>query len=789
MFGGRRWSARAVARPRTTLTLAVLVVLLSAPGLTRLELQTDGHALVPPEAPVVAADARARDTFDLRDPLLVVIETDHPDGVWNTATLGRVVRLQEALAALPELGADHVVSLASETSPRRDPTTRRFRRLLEPFPTTAAELGQTARDVEAIDPLLGTLLSYDRRATALLVGVPRPEDGAGVDRRALYHQIAALAAAESDERDRISVVGAPAAEALLGEHVLADLKLLVPLSLAVIGGVLWLAGGWGAAMVGLIKVGAAQIFTFGIIGWSGQPIYLTTAILPILLTTVGLSDEIHLVGRFRRRGPDEAPTSALGKALDELVRPITLTSLTSAAGFASFLLSDIAPVRHFGLFAAVGVLFCLFWALTATPALLVLRPSWVPARPRHSGPSGFERLAQRLAGAPGRLVLAGAAGALALLVVGLPRLTVQDGWIDNFAPDSDLRTATDRLDRRFGGSHVLRAVVTFEPPPGTEAPRVGPAQGPLLASDAMFALDAFEKGLAARPEVGAVLGLPSQLATTSFLYSDQMASERRIDRDPAWLYLLTRRIGFTRGDARRRELVDDDFSQAALTLLLPRANYRSTAELMAAGEALAERHLTPVHGRLEWAGDVAVSQTMIPALVRGQLWSLGFALGANLLLLAWAYRSLAAGAAATAPALVAVAITFGLMGATGLTLGVASSVFAAVTLGIGVDYGIHFLERMRAAPAGTDAGAWAVAEAGPAILTDSLAISLGFGLLVASSVPPNRTLGMLVATGLILAALTTVLGGRWLARGRTRVTPIRQTGIDGLVGLPAGEPG
>jgi predicted RND superfamily exporter protein len=769
-----------------------------APGLARLELSTDGHALVPPSAPVVAIDRQARETFGLRDPLLVVIETDHPDGVFNAATLARVARLTEALAALPGVGPDHVVSLATEPSPRRDPATGRFRSLLAPRPWTSRELALVSADVEAIDPLLGTLLAFDRRATAILVGVPRPDEGAApVDRRALYHLVAGAARAEADALDRLSVVGAPAAEALLGEEVLADLRVLVPLSLLVIGVVLFATGGRSALLVGLVKVGAVQVFTFGLIGWTGQPIYLTTAILPVLLTTVGLSDEIHLVTRLRRRRLDEDPRAALGKALGELARPIGLTSLTSAAGFASFLGSDIPPVRHFGLFAACGVLFCLAWALTASVALLAFAPPTPAATGAAATPGGsstpaaggsLEWLARRLAAVPVRWATAGALALLALIVLGVPRLEVQDGWIANFAPGSELRTATERIDRRFAGTHLLRAVVRFETPPGTEAPRAGPAQGPLLDGNVMLALERFERALAARPEVGAVLGLPSQLAATSFLYSGQMENERRIDPSPSALFLFTRRIALSRGEARRRELVDDRFESAALTLLLPRANYRSTASLIAAARELEERHLRPAHGQLELAGDVAVSQVMIPAIVRGQLWSLGLALGANILLIAGAYRSWRAGVAATAPAALAMAATFGLMGATGVPLGVASSVFAAVTLGIGVDYGIHFLERLRAAGGGRDAGASAAREAGPAIVADALAIALGFGLLTVSSVPPNRTLGFLVAAGLVLSALATLVGHGRLLTVLARPRPKRPAAL-ALAVVSAGEAG
>ena len=141
------------------------------------------------------------------------------------------------------------------------------------------------------------------------------------------------------------------------------------------------------------------------------------------------------------------------------------------------------------------------------------------------------------------------------------------------------------------------------------------------------------------------------------------------------------------------------------------------------------------------------------------------------------FRSLRAGVACIAPSAVAVAWTFGTMGWLGIPLGVATSMFCAVTLGIGVDYGIHFFERFQESARAGDhpARPRASAAAGPSILIDSLAISLGFGLLAFSQVPTNRWLGLLVALALSSACLLTLTSsGALLAalhRRRARVQP------------------
>ena len=752
---GIRLGWRSADRPRTTLVLMLALVLAATPGLFRLRLATDGHSLVPPDDPAIAVDREARRHFGLRDPLLVVLDTGRPGGIYDAGVFERLAGLTRDLQALPGVGSDNVVSLATEHAPRFAPGSFEFQPLLAPPLRSPQRLAEIREDVESIDIFHGTLVSYDRRAAAILVGVPALGEG-GLDRAALYHRVAAATRPYATAGERISVVGAPAAEALLGESILRDLALLVPLALAVIAAVLWASCGrtW-AVMVGLAKLAAAEVFTLGLIGWSGQPVYLTTAILPVLLTTVGLSDEIHLLWCYRHRPPGEEPALALRRAFLEVGRPIILTSLTTAAGFLSFLTSSIRPVWSFGLFAGAGCLFCLLWALTGTPALIALRPrAIVPAAP--AAGDRLVRPALALSARP-RLVLPALVLVTAGLALGIPRLVVQDGWITNFAPESPLRRASERVDRLFAGTHELLVVLSFDPP-ADQVPVIPAARGPLLAGSTIAAVGRFERGLRARPEVGGVFGLSSQLLTTAYLWGGRREEARQIFDNPSWIYLHVRRIGNVRGVARRRELVDDGFRCTVVTVLLKAATFRQTAAVMAAVRDLERRELAPVHGRADLAGDVAVSQAMIPAIVRTQLGSLLLALAGNLLIVVLLFRSLRQGLVCIAPTAVAVAWTFGLMGWLGIPLGVATSMFCAVTLGIGVDYGIHFLERFRAAEAAGEPrpGRMAGAQAGPAILADTLAIALGFGLLAVSRMPADRRLGLLVAVGLASSCLLTL---------------------------------
>jgi predicted RND superfamily exporter protein len=100
------------------------------------------------------------------------------------------------------------------------------------------------------------------------------------------------------------------------------------------------------------------------------------------------------------------------------------------------------------------------------------------------------------------------------------------------------------------------------------------------------------------------------------------------------------------------------------------------------------------------------------------------------------------------------------MGWAGVPLGIATSMFCAISLGVAVDFSIHFVERYRErrAEGHPEPGRLAFVETGPGIAADALAVSLGFGLLAASRVPPNAHLGLLVAAALLSGCILNLVG-------------------------------
>jgi hypothetical protein len=716
-----------VAHPRTVLVLWAIVTIVPLGGLLRLRRETDGRAMAPRGDAAVRIDAEVRERFGLRDPLIVFFDTGRPNGIFDAGVLAAVAEVSDRIVAMPEFGRTQVMSLRTEARDRLFPGwSETYRDFLTPPPRTKRQLDEVREDLglPAARLYRGTIVTGDFSGTAIVVGVP--EHGQA-DREEIYRRIAAVAAPF-----HAVVVGAPAAEATLATYILRDIVLLVPLSMAVIALVLWRGTRrFAPVAIALVKVGACIAWSFAILGWIGVPVYLTVAIAPVVLAAMCIADEIHVLTRFQAllRERASSPAPPVLQTFHEMATPVLAATLTTCAGFLACLPSRIAPVQALGAVAAIGIAYSLAFTLCVTPALLVLLPGRLFARRDARADAIHATTAFALRHRTATFAVAGVVTLLA--IAGLSRLYIQDSWIDNFSRRAPFRRETDRVNERLFGVHRLVVHVSFA------------GAGAFTRPEVLRAIRDLETTLRARGDVGGVIGPSSQMETVADFW--------RIDRDDSETVL--RRFDFAPGQNRRQRVLADGFSEGAVTIFLKNANYRDTAAVMRAVRGEHARAIEPLGGSIRFAGDVAVSQSMIPSVVRNQVLSLPLALAGVFAIVVLLCGSVRLALYAILPVAVSGLWLLGLFGAAGIPLGVGTSMFFVIALGLGVDsHSIHLVIRYRQL---RDAGR-ALAEVTRPVVINTAAVAGGFGLMVFSSVPANRNLGLLIAAGLVLGAALTL---------------------------------
>jgi len=741
-------------RPRLVLLLFSLATAAVAAGLFRLEIRTDGSAIYPVGDPTVERTLRDRETFHDLETIILLISAK-PGGPPVASPAGfRFLRSSYLeLRRLPGVSLFGVHSLGDLVEPP-PPGTFRIVTPLDEVPDDPAAFAALVARVRAIPVTGGLFLSRDGLAAPVYIPVDK-----GADRREVIRQIESWRSSRANAPFELRITGPVAAEAELGEVVLRDLARLVPLMVAAVALLLWASLRTpGGVIIPLAQVVATLLWTLGLMGWAGVPVTLVTTILPVLLMAMAMTDEIYLLEGIRHRLAASPGAPGRGRLLTaaedsfvDLVSPLVLTSLTTAAGFYSFLNASMAPLRDLGLFVGTGLVLAMLFTFSLVPALMaVLPPGWLERRrggPPGSAAGGLAVPAwERLLTARARPLAIAGALLLLLALPGLFRLRVQDSWIDNFDPRSPLVTAERAFNQRFWGTYRFDVVLE------------GPGQDFFATPRGIALLEDFDRLAASAPRVGGRLGYLQFLEIAARARGQQpplsRLSAEETRRAAAVLEVLSLRLTL-------RQYATQDKSTARVRLFVPDADYARGRELRAFLErrlpALAARHGVRAHV----SGDVPVGLAVVGAIVGDQLRSIGWTAAMIVAMLLVAFRSPRRTAITVAPVLAALVLLFAVLGYGGIPLGIATSMFAALTLGAGVDFAVQYVHAYRRERAtGLDhaeAVPATLRTAGRGLLWNALVFAFGFSVLAFSAIKPNASLGFLLAAAMLVSYATTVV--------------------------------
>lgn len=739
--------AFAIKWPKTWLLAIALATAFFASGLGRLEVRTDGASLLPADNATVLQSLADSELFREADRVVILL-TSSEDGPAIASEQGlRVLRnLHSELAELEGVVADKVRSLTTLMDPSPGMSIVLIGNMLDEIPNDEASLADLMQRVSDSPHGRGLFLSEDGRAAAVYVPLV-----ADIDHALFVERITGWIKEHTPPDFDLQLTGPIVAEVTLGQVVVEDLAKLVPIVVLVIALLLFVTlGSIGSLCVAMAEVGIVLVWTLGAMGITGTPVTLVTTILPIVLLTMAVSDEIHLLDRVRAHlHTGQNPRTAIAHAMQDVARPIVLTSLTTSLSLLSFALTSLVPLQHFGIFAAAGVMLAMLLSFTLVPALVVVLPAslFKPLLPSRQASSKGRQL-RGFFGARSALL-----GCLlvALALPGLAHIEVSDSWIDNLESDSELVVATQEFDESFWGSYRYDIVLSSDERAFFQFPT------------GLGVIERVVKILRAAPHVG---GIVSHL--------DAHEVHAMVDSEPLPVSALPfEKVRRFSGNLMKIQLRVDlanyltsNGRSARIRMLIPDANFARTRELedylgRELPLALEGTGVTSHH-----SGDLPSAQAAVGTVVMNVIQSTGWSILGVALILMVALRSARSAIICMVPLLSGLALLIAAMGWLEIPLGIATGMVAALTIGVGIDFGLHAHHayiRARAAGEGhREALDSVLVQAGRPILWNTITLAVGLFVLGLSSLPPNRRLGILLSSSMVLSCAMCLVFLPWL---------------------------
>ncbi len=210
------------------------------------------------------------------------------------------------------------------------------------------------------------------------------------------------------------------------------------------------------------------------------------------------------------------------------------------------------------------------------------------------------------------------------------------------------------------------------------------------------------------------------------------------------------------------EEVDYDYQLANVRVTTDTGLYTDEKVVVEAAERYIREEFNAPGITAHLAGRVNVDYHWIKALGRGHFLGVALALVAVWLMAAVSFRSLVAGSLTLVPVSMAVLLVYAVMGSSGIYLGIGTSMFAAIAIGTSVDFAVHMLDRLIAlmrhqGQTLEQAFAALFPSTGRALLFNFIAVFLGFGVFVISKMPPLFKYGLLIALGVLVSFVVTLM--------------------------------
>ncbi|MEA2024644.1 MAG: MMPL family transporter [Actinomycetota bacterium] len=681
-----------VTHSRPIMAITALISLLSVAMLFRMSFNADVSSFALEGTEGGIAFLELQEKYDTADPINVIATLPDGETFRSKDGLATLVNLRDELLAV-----DGVATVATIV-PDEHPITG--------APITATDIS-TAPDqaVAALlteSPVTDLLLDESGQNTLMLV-IP-----AG-DATTLARTLADL---EPPDGVEITLSGNPVIFAGVLDIMSWFLLIIPPLEIALLIGMFFLTiGDLRLSALALFPAAVGALWTFGLIFGLGLEIDIVTLLVPIFVIVMGSADGLHFVTHFQETASESNSVSRVKSALSEVGVPMILTTISTAAGFLSLLVTDVSPIRQLGLFAAVGIGFAGLISFFSLPALMSRLTVKDRTQRAFLGPRVTTGLKTLVRSRIPAIVLTGVIVAFALVFI--PRLGVDSNQLFFFKDGDPIREAFEKTEEVFGGATPLAGEFVLEPSEGLEG----------IARIAGVSRE-FEE----LPGVRRVFSVADVAATLSPEELAQLASGG-----------VTLPLGkMVSADGLRFILFPSNFTTGDLEGWVAFAE--TTPEI---------RTLT---------GMPIIWDDISRLVLRAQMTSIIVAFILVALLLAVSYRNLRETLVALVPIALTIAAVLGFLAASGINLNLVTAVMSSIVIGVGIDYAIHFIAAINhARPGGGGYVLRAIDRAGRPIVANALGIAVAMTALWLSPLKIHPQISMVMWVAMITGALTALV--------------------------------
>ncbi|MDP3297290.1 MAG: MMPL family transporter [Thermodesulfovibrionia bacterium] len=745
-----------VNHPRLIVSLAVIITVAFMTQFPKITTDTNPKNMLPKTSDVRVWNDEVEKTFSLYEDMIVV-GIENEKGVLNKDTLGKIQRITDEILKIKGVAARDVNSFPTITNVTAEEGILKIAPLMTQTPKTDEEI-KTLQKMLFENPLfIDRIISKDGKTTAIYVPLEKGANG-----KVIADQLREIVKEEKGD-EKYYIAGDPVARDTFGAEMFKLMGIFSPISGMIMFIAIYLMFRNLSLAISMMMVAMISIIcSMGLLIGLGFPIHIMSSMSPVFLMAIA-TDSIHIFNEFYFRYREKRDKkAAIIETMNAVGRPVRYTALATAVGFGVLIFMHIIPVRVFGFGIAFGTIALRLLSFSFIPAVLTfIKEEKISKASSHEDIelSRTARVLRALGGfgthSPKATVFVGLV-ILVIAIIGTTKIVVNNNMVEWFKKNSDVRVADTVMNRALGGTSLGYVVAVAKEEDFIKTP------------EAMRYIESLQRELEKLSVVGKTSSVADYVKRINKVLHDD---DPKYDSVPDNKETIGQYIFLFSMSAKPSDLdnvVDYPFQKANIWVQLKTWDAQAMRSVIKVVEEYKKFH--PINMEFKPAGIAYFNLVWNDAVLWDMLRGFIVALIVVFVILVFNFRSIKWAIVGYAPLLFTILLIYGVVGFIGKDFDMPISVLSCLSLGMAVDFAIHFISRFKQRLAEisgtlktpnseliTDSLLWTVARPGKGIMRNAVLFASAFSVMMFAPLTPYITVGAFIVSMMLLSSLMTII--------------------------------
>lgn len=509
-----------------------------------------------------------------------------------------------------------------------------------------------------------------------------------------------------------------------------------------------------ATLISMIVVIIGVMWAFGILGLLQYEITVLTALIPPLIIVIGIPNCIFLINKYQQEVKKHGNQAlSLQRVISKIGNATLMTNVTTASGFATFIVTDSKLLKEFGIVASINIIGIFILSLLIIPIVYSFLSKPKTRHLRHLNKrwiDAFVNWMEHIVRNKRITVYVTSIVLLVLSIIGIYQINISGSPIEDMPKKEQFFKDIRFFEEEFDGIMPVEIVVDTKRPKG------------VLKPTTLKRMDQLGMAIEEIPELSKPVSAVNLIKYSKQAFYNGIPKYYQLPTAQENNFIMSMASKSSADGNLLKSFVDSTGQTARISTFMKDVKTSRMEEIEAKLQENINKLFPSDRYNVYMTGSALLFLKGTKYLVKNLILSLALAIGLIALFMAYLFRSFRMILISLIPNLLPLLITAGIMGFVGVPIKPSTILVFSIAFGISVDDTIHFLAKYRQE---LITNKWriqvsvyaALRETGVSMFYTSIVLFFGFSVFIISNFGGTVALGALVSATLMFAMLANLI--------------------------------